>query len=86
MNTKLPDRDSAGLLPAYAWPGGYTLVYHCADGGWLCADCANKHGQTTDPTDKQWHITGADIHWEGPDMECDHCACAMPSEYGDPEA
>ena len=29
-------------LPAFAWPGGYLLVYSTLDGASVCADCANK--------------------------------------------
>ncbi len=37
-----------GKLPAYAWPGGYDLLYHSVndqgeDFDYLCADCANLY-------------------------------------------
>ena len=36
--------DHAGMpnkFPAFAWPGGYTILYLTADGGELCAACVN---------------------------------------------
>src|SRR5437899_2447381 len=34
-------RQSDGTLPAYAWPGGYPIVYMAKDNGILCPKCAN---------------------------------------------
>lgn len=75
-------RDSKGDLPAYAWPGGYPVTYITADGGELCAACANGgNGSRADddldadcPDDDQWRVVGYDI-LEGPEAEvrCDHC-------------
>lgn len=50
---KLP-RDKDGKLTAYAWPGGYEMVYYHSKHGALCHKCANvleaKHGlQGGDP-------------------------------------
>lgn len=28
--------DETGKLPAYAWPGGYPIVYLDAENSWLC--------------------------------------------------
>lgn len=35
-------RDSDGELIAYAWPGGYQVVYYTKDGSELCPECAQK--------------------------------------------
>lgn len=40
--------------PAYAWPGGYTLVYFCDDGEDLCSACMN------DP-DNPVHFAGDEV-------------------------
>lgn len=32
----------AGLLPAYAWPGGYPIIYLDGNNKVLCATCATK--------------------------------------------
>jgi hypothetical protein len=79
-------RDTDGTLPKYAWPGGYPILYVCADGGVLCADCANGQNgsiasESADaPAD--WRIEGADIHYEGDAEICDHCGVEIPSAYG----
>lgn len=86
-----PERDSAGELPAYAWPGGYPIIYLTADGGTLCPACANgENGSeaTEDPIqdDRQWLIVASDVHWEGSPEICDHCNAEIESAYGDPDA
>lgn len=70
----------------FAWPGGYEIHYYAKDGGVLCVDCANKEVmRTIDPDDEQFYIVGADLHQEGPPIQCDHCSRAIESDYGDPE-
>jgi hypothetical protein len=81
-------RDSDGKLPGFAWPGGYPIVYVCADGGVLChsEECANgPEAKEADPYDPQWMIESQNIHWEGPPLCCDHCGTAIESAYGDPD-
>ena len=73
-------RNDKRELPAYAWPGGYPLVYVDADGNLLCPDCANK------PEDEYGApIVDGFIHYEGPSMFCDDCYKEIESAYGDPE-
>lgn len=83
-------RDSDGRLSAYAWPGGYPLVYLCADGGDLCPECANgdngSEATAEDASDPQWHVVDAYVHYEGPPVVCGHCETAIDSAYGDPDA
>lgn len=71
-------RNEDGTLPAYAWPGGYTLFYLTRDGLTVCADCANRE------VDDSQAVVGQDIYWEGPDMSCDDCEAEIKSSYGDP--
>lgn len=85
-----------GELPAFAWPGGYPIVYLTADGGDLCPDCANRkngseafiQGETqhVDSADKQWAMVAFLIHYEGEPIVCDHCNAEIESAYGVPEA
>ena len=75
--------DEKGKFQPYAWPGGYQLLYLCADDGVLCPDCANEDGQTDDPDDPQWHIVDGFVNWEGPPTICDNCNKSMESEYGE---
>lgn len=74
--------------PAYAWPGGYTIIYFAApdyrpqgevDGEELCAICA---GQARD----QGRKILSDVYYEGPDVECAECCIKIESAYGDPNA
>ncbi len=96
--SKLPPREPDGKLPAYAWPGGYAIVYYTQDGGSLCAGCANGENGSeatterrdgfTDPVpsdEAQWLLVAAEPYWEGPVKHCDHCNKELPSEYGDPD-
>ena len=77
-----------GTLPAYAFPGGYPIAYFLADDGILCPDCASgKNGSEASECseDPQWKLIGADIHWEGVPLICDHCNAEVESAYGDPD-
>lgn len=72
-------------LAAYAWPGGYPIIYITKGGSWLCADCATKeirawmYNESDDPP------TEYDTYLEGPVMQCDDCNADIESAYGDPE-
>ena len=87
-------RNEKGQLDAYAWPGGYQIVYYTADNGVLCPDCANgKNGSEASekldpecPDDNQWRLVASDIYYEGPAVYCDHCNAEIESVYGDPDA
>ena len=55
----------------------------------MCPNCANgEHGSeaSEDSEDPQWKLIGADVHWEGAPIQCDHCGADIESAYGDPEA
>jgi hypothetical protein len=81
-------RQSDGSLPAYAWPGGYTIVYVMGDGAVCCADCASgKNGSEASPhaIDAAWRVVGYQTHDEGPDEHCIHCNTVLASSYGDPD-
>ncbi len=77
-----------GDLPAYAWPGGYPLLYLCDDGYYICPACANDPSNPVHETGEAdgWRIDGYYIHWEGPAELCVHCGRAVESAYGDPDA
>lgn len=83
-------RNDDGTLPAYAWPGGYPILYSFADGAACCPPCANgengseAHEASADG-DSQWTLVAGDIFYEGPPEFCAHCNGAIESAYGDPE-
>jgi hypothetical protein len=82
-------RDDSGEFPAFAWPGGYPIVYVVADGECLCPDCANgKNGSEASETsdDRSWRLVGCDVHWEGGPETCAHCNAQIESAYGVPDA
>ena len=70
------DLTSEGKLPAYAWPGGYPIVYLDQENLPLCADCA---------TVEVSGLGGRLIHYEGPPERCEECNAEIESAYGDPE-
>jgi hypothetical protein len=69
--------DNGGNLPAFAWPGGYPVIYCTRDGLTVCPDCASA-SDASDP------VLDNDIYWEGPAMQCDNCGKMIDSAYGDP--
>lgn len=70
---------NGGTLPAYAWPGGYPVVYETAEGLSVCPSCANEP-DTSDP------VRDGDVYWEGPTLCCDDCGkVVIESAYGDPD-
>lgn len=68
-------------LRAYTSVGCYPIFYVTHDGSCLCAKCATSDGQTNDPDDPQWFLTGADIHWEGDPLICEHCNESIEPAY-----
>lgn len=82
-----PEKNEQGKFPAFAWPGGYSIVYYTADCALLCAKCANgENGSEAEleHEEKQWRLEHSDVRWEGPTEQCEHCNADMPTEYGDP--
>mgnify|MGYP003575380610 CR=1 FL=1 len=82
-------RDGQGKLPAFAWPGGYPLIYVTNDGGVLCPACANgengaKPTYEDDSPHSGWQVDAADVHYEGAPEICNHCGAEIESAYGDP--
>jgi len=82
-------RNKDGKLDAYAWPGGYQIIYITDDGGVLCPACANgengSEASETADSGSGWKLEGYDIFFEGPSVFCDHCNDEIESAYGDPE-
>jgi hypothetical protein len=82
-------RNEHGKFDAYAWPGGYPIVYLC-DGETLCPACANGENGSLAHEDADehsgWKLVAAYIHWEGEPVICDHCGTEVESAYGNPEA
>jgi hypothetical protein len=69
--------------------GGYPVIYYCEDGAVLCVGCANgENGSlaSEEQDDRQWHLIGADVFWEGAPETCEHCGASIESAYGDPKA
>lgn len=74
-------RDSSDKqLPAFAWPGGYTIIYLTKKDEVVCAKCAN------DPIAHDIHVQDYGSYDEGPDTTCDVCEASIESSYGDPDA
>jgi hypothetical protein len=87
-----PMRNDSGTLDAYAWPGGYPLVYTTRDNATICPACANRPDYSLEAespdafTNNQvddWHtLVSVDIHWEGEPETCEECNCQIASAYG----
>jgi hypothetical protein len=65
-----------GKLPAWAWPGGYPLIYVTENGLTVCPPCANE-ADTSDP------VTDGDVFWEGAPLTCEDCGKLIESAYGE---
>lgn len=80
----------SGQLQAYAFPGGYPIIYYAKDMGDICPECANggNDAEFQNPEyqdDEQWILVDCDIYFEGPTRFCEHCNTELESAYGDPE-
>lgn len=77
------ERTSKNKLPAYAWPGGYPIIYIDRDCSVLCADCATK--SLDDPDEiPAFKPVDCDVFYEGPSEFCAQCNTEIESAYGDP--
>jgi hypothetical protein len=79
-------------LPAYAWPGGYPILYVFADGGACCPACANRNIADIDSANRGegrrnshggWALGGWDVNYEDADLHCDHCGKPIDAAYAD---
>lgn len=80
----LPARDEkTGHWPAYAWPGGYPIVYVTRDTGNLCVECANNNLELTlDKNNEDWCIVAYFINFEaGDDNTCSNCRKELEIAY-----
>ena len=70
-------------LPAFAWPGGYPIVYLDTDCNTYCADCA------TEALLAHYDIYGRPVdyfvHYEGASIYCEDCNAEIESAYGEEE-
>lgn len=72
----------------YAWPGGYPLYLISHDCATVCVECGKKEytqiawAARYDHHDS-WHMAGAEINWEDPDLYCDHCDKLIESAYAE---
>ena len=73
-------RDEQGKLPAFAWPGGYPVIYITRDGDVICPDCAND-----DSVNQDQAPIAFDVFYEGSPQACADCGTPIESAYGDPE-
>lgn len=63
-------------LPAYIWPGGYSIMYLSQGGSALCARCADRDDVGYDDP-----IVAQAVNWEDPQLLCDDCGSKMESAY-----
>lgn len=80
----LPELTTTNELPAFAWPGGYPIIYFDREDSVLCAKCATKSHLDLDEV-PQFKPVACDAYYEGPTIQCDSCNADIESAYGDPE-
>ena len=68
------------IFTPYVWPGGYPKFFCLDDSTWttLCNTCAKEVF-----LEERVTVT-SDIHYAGPNIQCDECQREIPSAYGDP--
>jgi hypothetical protein len=79
------DQGKPGELPAFAWPGGYTMYYLTNGGDVLCHQCATRdltdllyNGQTTnDDSPVAYGALGATEDYPDDNLWCDDCGCVI---------
>lgn len=81
---QLPELTTDNKLPAFAWPGGYPIIYLDRENSVLCAECATKSYLDKDEV-SQFKPVAYDVYYEGPTIQCDQCNVDIASAYGDPE-
>lgn len=69
-------------LDAYAWPGGYPILYLDGGNDILCAVCATKAAADEDP---KMRPCAWQIHYEGESEFCADCNVEIESAYGNPD-
>lgn len=78
-------------LDRFAWPGGYTILYHFTQSNeiltlcWECATKAAKGIKEKDSDFEDYKLHSSFIHWEGVSLWCDDCGVELESEYGNPD-
>lgn len=76
MNKKIAKliADNDNKLPAFTFPGCYSIVYFDTYDQMYCVACAQENIDD---------ISSYDVYWEGPSIECDgFCGTMLESEYG----
>lgn len=63
-------------LPQYSSIGSYTILYVTQRNDCLCAKCAGKHRDHTNP------VVAAGTYDEGDTLECEECGTDIESSYG----
>lgn len=78
-----------GKLPAFAFPGGYPIVYLFGDNRVCCPGCANgENGSEASASHEEsmWRLAGWFVHYEGEPEICSHCNSVIESAYGPVES
>ena len=81
--SQLPERNTDGKLPAYAWPGCYPILYLDQENSVLCAACATNSLDDPDEV-PQFRPVACDVYYEGEPETCTQCGTEIESAYGDP--
>jgi hypothetical protein len=86
-----PDEDGRLPLAAFAFPGGYPIIYYCDDGATLCPSCANEEDSdryASDDDDDGFldsPVVSFFLNYEDV-VFCDACGAAMYGAYVEEEA
>ena len=66
-----------GSLLAFAWPGGYDVVYYAADGFTFCARCADAVYRDPGFDEAEKPHVGESTDCHDSCTSCDHCGAVI---------
>ncbi len=69
--------ENGGMLPSYAWPGGYPIFYVDKENNALHPHCASENDEYSAP------LVAYDVNWEDATLYCDECSQRIESAYAD---
>lgn len=78
------ERGTDGMLPSYAWPGGYPLFYVDGNGSVLCAECAT-HALDDKEEEVENMPQAYDNNYEDSSLYCAYCDKRIESAYAEEE-
>lgn len=69
--------ENNGILPSFAWPGGYPIFYLDEGNNVLCPECTKDNDDFSEP------LVEYAVNWESTNLYCNHCSERIESAYAE---